>query len=180
VIALAEETPVAESSGGSNRLLIIIVIVQTVAIAGLFYLVMPLAGELKELKENRKVQAQAEQEFNKENETLTTEEEERKGTGPTVKLGQLVVNLRGLDNRNHVLRTSLDIEVDNEETRREVESNTTQIRYLLLSLLQNRRPNEVLGQNQLELLRESMKRTAGAVLTKGKIVNVWPSSWIME
>ena len=34
----------------------------------------------------------------------------------------------------------------------------------------------------MELVRNSMKRTADAVLAskKGKVVNVWPNDWILE
>lgn len=178
---LAEETSVAESNGGGNRLLVVIILFQMLAIAGLAYFVFTIKSDMLALQETSKAATSAEAEFNEENETLTPEEQETKSMGPMVKLGSLIVNLRGLDNRNHVLRTSLDIEVDSEETRREVESKIPIIRYKLQSLLMNRRPQEVLGQNQVEMLRENMKRIADAVLkTEGKVVNIWPTSWIME
>ena len=178
---MAEETSVAENNGGGGRLLIVIILFQMLAIAGLAYFVFTIKQDMGLLQASRQAQNEAESEFNEENETLAAEEKEPKSMGPMVKLGQLIVNLRGLDNRNHVLRTSLDIEVDTEETRREVESKITIIRYKLLSLLQNRRPQEVLGQNQVEMLRENMKRIADAVLkSEAKVVNIWPTSWIME
>jgi flagellar basal body-associated protein FliL len=102
--------------------------------------------------------------------------------GPLVDLGgQIIVNLRGIDGRSRLLRTSLQIEVDSEETRREVESKIIVIRYKLTRLLSARRPEEVIGATQMEQVRENMKRAADAVLkSKGKVVNVWPNDWILE
>ena len=118
-----------------------------------------------------------------DNEALTIEEREEKSIGPIVELGgQIVVNLRGMDGRNRLLRTSLSIEVDSEETRQEVELNIVKIRYNLTRLLSSRRPEEVIGAEQMELVRNAMKRTADAVLAskKGHVVNVWPNDWILE
>ena len=113
-----------------------------------------------------------------DNEQLTLEEKEEKWVGPLVDLGgQIIVNLRGMDGRNHLLRTSLSIEVDSEETRREVESKIIMIRYSLTRLLSSRRPEEVIGAEQMELVRNSMKQTADAVLAskKAKLLTYGPT-----
>ena len=179
---MAEEPIVAESGGGS-RLLTVIVLVQFIALAGLAYFLFDMRGKL-DLMGAQQAQSDASgQDLAQDNEQLTLEESEEKGMGPLVDLGgQIVVNLRGMDGRSHLLRTSLSVEVDKEETRREVESKIIVIRFALIRLLSSRRPEEVIGAEQMELVRNAMKRTADAVLAskEGKVVNVWPNDWILE
>ena len=180
---MAEETSVAESSGGGgNRLLTVIVFCQLLAICVLFYIIFDLKAGMSNLNEMSSAKAEKQEEMSKNNAELTMEELEEKGMGPVVDLGgQIIVNLRGLDGRSRLLRTNLQVEVDSEETRREVESKIIMIRYKLTRLLSARRPDEVIGPNQMEQVRESMKRAADAVLkSQGKVVNVWPSDWILE
>ena len=78
--------------------------------------------------------------------------------------------------------TTLSLEVDSEETRREAESKIVPIRFSLHKLLSSRRPEEVIGSEQMELVRKSMRRNADAMLAskKGKVLNVWPNDWIVE
>ncbi len=181
---MAEETPTPESSGGGgSRLLTVIVLVQLLAIGGLTYFLFNMKQDIDLLRTASQAEQSDKMAIAEDNEQLTIEEREEKWVGPLVDLGgQIVVNLRGMDGRNHLLRTSLSIEVDSEETRREVESKIIMIRYSLTRLLSSRRPEEVIGAEQMELVRNSMKRTADAVLAskKGKVVNVWPNDWILE
>lgn len=180
---MAEETPVAESSGGGgNRLLTVIVLIQLAAICVLYYMLFDLKAGVNLISDVSSAKAEKQEEMSKNNAELTLEERDEKGMGPVIDLGgQIIVNLRGLDGRSRLLRTNLQIEVDSEETRREVESKIIMIRYKLTRLLSARRPDEVIGPNQMEQVRDSMKRAADAVLkSQGKVINVWPSDWILE
>lgn len=180
---MAEETSVAETNGGGgNRLLTVIVLCQLLAIGGLSYFLFTIKLNVDQLTQANSNKNGEQLEMAKDNEELTLEEKEEKGMGPLVDLGgQIIVNLRGIDGRSRLLRTSLQIEVDSEETRREVESKIIVIRYKLTRLLSARRPEEVIGATQMEQVRENMKRAADAVLkSKGKVVNVWPNDWILE
>lgn len=179
---MAEETQTAES-GGKSRILVVIVAFQLIITATLGYLVFTMKEDITSLMAGSATSQKEDMDLAKDNEELTLEEKEEKGMGPLVDLGsQMVINIRGSDGRNHFLRTSLSIEVDSEETRREVESKIVVIRYSLQRLLSSRRPEEVIGAEQMELVRNAMKRTADAVLAskKGKVINVWPNEWILE
>lgn len=180
---MAEELSSSENAGGGSRLLVVIVIFQLLAIGGLAFFLFTMRQEVDTLTQSLAANQSNNQAIAEDNEQLTIEEREEKSIGPIVELGgQIVVNLRGMDGRNRLLRTSLSIEVDTEETRQEVESKIVMIRYNLTRLLSSRRPEEVIGAEQMELVRNAMKRTADAVLAskKGHVVNVWPNDWILE
>ena len=105
---------------------------------------------------------------------------EAKGApGPKVELGELVVNLRE-PTGDRYLKTKIELEIDSEETRGEVEGRLSAIKYQLNLLLSGQRVNDVQGPEAIETLRKSMIRRANAVLGKGRIINVWPAGWIVQ
>ena len=110
------------------------------------------------------------------------EREDDHTPGPMVDLGALTVNLTGRGGRGHLLRTTLQLELDTEEARAEAESKIMQIRYHLTRLLAGRRAEEVKGPEQMEVLRKAMIRRADAILSSktGKVLNIWPQDWLVE
>ena len=167
---------------GGSKILTVLTLLHILATAALFYLVFMARAEFDIIKDqvNKKQAAQAEKAEN--NVKLTAEEKDGKTMGPLVDIGSIRVNLRGSDGRDHRLMTTLSLEVDSEETRREAESKLIPIRFSLHKLLSSRRPEEVIGSEQMELVRKSMRRNADAMLAskKGKVLNVWPNDWIVE
>ena len=99
--------------------------------------------------------------------------------GPKVEIGELVVNLKE-PTGDRYLKTKVELELDSEETRAEVEGRLSAIRYQLNLLLSGQRVADVQGPEAIETLRKSMIRRANAVLSKGRIVNVWPAEWIVQ
>jgi flagellar protein FliL len=99
--------------------------------------------------------------------------------GPKVEIGELVVNLKE-PTGDRYLKTKVELELDSEETRAEVEGRLSAIRYQLNLLLSGQRVADVQGPEAIETLRKSMIRRANAVLAKGRIVNVWPAEWIVQ
>ena len=99
--------------------------------------------------------------------------------GPKVELGELVVNLKE-PTGDRYLKTKIELELDTEETRPEVEGRLSAIKYQLNLLLSGQRVADVQGPEAIETLRKAMIRRSNAVLAKGRIVNVWPSEWIVQ
>ena len=91
----------------------------------------------------------------------------------------MVVNLKE-PTGDRYLKTKVELELDSEETRAEVEGRLSAIRYQLNLLLSGQRVADVQGPEAIETLRKSMIRRANAVLAKGRIVNVWPAEWIVQ
>jgi len=101
------------------------------------------------------------------------------GPGPLVELGVLVVNLKE-PTGDRYLKAKINLELDGEETRGEVEARMSAIKYQLTMLLSGQRVADVQGPEAMESLRKSMKRRANAVLAKGSITEVWPEEWIVQ
>ena len=115
-------------------------------------------------------------------EVLASEETDMQSMGPLMELPPLMVNLKGLDGSDRLLKTTLSLELDSEETRREAESLQIKISYNLRKLLSGLRPDDLVGDEQMELVRKNLRRRADAVLAskKGQVKNVWPTEWIVE
>jgi flagellar basal body-associated protein FliL len=172
---------IANEKGGS-KILTVLTLLHILATAALFYFVVTARQDLDKFKVDLAEKKAEQTELAENSVKLTAEEEDGKTMGPLVDLGSIRVNLRGSDGRDHRLMTTLSLEVDSEETRREAESKIVPIRFSLHKLLSSRRPEEVIGSEQMELVRKSMRRNADAMLAskKGKVLNVWPNDWIVE
>lgn len=101
------------------------------------------------------------------------------GPGPMIELGTLVVNLKE-PTGDRYLKAKINLELDGEETRGEVEGRLSAIKYQLTMLLSGQRVADVQGPEAMESLRKSMKRRANAMLSKGTITEVWPEEWIVQ
>ncbi len=101
------------------------------------------------------------------------------GPGPLVELGTLVVNLKE-PTGDRYLKAKINLELDGEETRAEVEARMSAIKYQLTMLLSGQRVADVQGPEAMESLRKSMKRRANAVISKGSVTEVWPEEWIVQ
>lgn len=101
------------------------------------------------------------------------------GPGPLVELGVMVVNLKE-PTGDRYLKAKINLELDKEDTRGEVEARMSAIKYQITMLLSGQRVADVQGPEAMESLRKSMKRRANAVLAKGNIKEVWPEEWIVQ
>lgn len=101
------------------------------------------------------------------------------GPGPLIELGVVTVNLKE-PTGDRYLKAKINLELDSEETRPEVEGRLSAIKYQLTMLLSGQRVADVQGPEAMESLRKSMKRRANAMLSKGTIKEVWPEEWIVQ
>jgi len=181
-MAAADESKVASGGGGKTNIILIVVLAfNMIATLALGYFLMDSKKELSMLKEKeaseKKVKAADVGVVIKEN-----EEEKDSAPGPMVDLGAIVVNLEGFDGRIYLLKTSIQLELNNEDARREAETKIVQIRWNLQTFLASRKKDEVVGADQMEILRSAMIRKANATLSskKGKVVSIWPQEWLVE
>lgn len=100
--------------------------------------------------------------------------------GPKVDLGEMTVNLKD-PMADRYLKVRLELELDKEETRSEVESRLNEIKYHLQAMLSGQRVKDVNGPKNKEALRKNMIRRANAALGgTGRITEVWPSEWVVQ
>ncbi len=98
--------------------------------------------------------------------------------GPMVELGQLNVNLKDPAG-GKFLMTKLQLELDSEDSRAEVEQRIGSIRYELTRLLSEQTSSDCQGKEQMEILRKQMLRRANSRLNRARIKEVWPTEWIV-
>jgi flagellar basal body-associated protein FliL len=183
-MAAAEESKSASGgSGKSNVIIVIIMVFNLLAVGALAYFLMESKKELSQLKEKGALDKKKEKLPDAGVVIKESEEEKDSAPGPMVDLGAIVVNLEGLDGRTYLLKTSIQLELNNEDARREAETKIVQIRWNLQTFLASRKKEEVVGADQMEILRNAMIRKANATLSaknKGRVVSIWPQEWLVE
>ena len=167
------------AGGGSGKVVLLVGIINTIGIIGLAAFVMTggAGGGGGTPPPMMTPEQMAEDSLSKE--AAPGMPSVKGAPGPTVEIGELVVNLKE-PTGDRYLKTKIQLELDNEETRAEVEGRLAAIRYQLNLLLSGQRVADVQGPEAVETLRKSMIRRANAVLARGRIVNVWPSEWIVQ
>ncbi len=180
-MAAAEESKVTSGGGGTNKIFLVMFLINMLATLALGYFLMEAKMEISKQKEEAQ-KAVPKTKGDAGVSVKESEEEKEYAPGPMVDLGALVVNIEGLDGRLYLLRTTLHIELDNEDARRETETKVVQLRYHLSQILASRKREELVGPEQMESLRKLMIRHANAVLAskKGKVLNIWPHDWLVE
>ncbi len=161
----------AGGGGGGNKLLLIISLVNILGLLGVgAYVILGGGG-------NMSAEEMADRAANDSASARPSGVQEE--PGPMYELDTLIVNLRepGAD---RYLKCKLQLELDAASTQQEVEQRSAQIRFQLNSLLSGHRVADVQGPENMEALRKKMRRRANTVMTKGKIVAVWPGEWIVQ
>ncbi len=176
---MAEEDEVPEDEeeggggGGGNKLLLIISLVNIVGLLGIGAYVVLFSGGGDQMTPEQMADRAA----------TTAEPRRPQGVqeepGPMYELGSVVVNLRE-PGGDRYLKAKLQLELDAPDTQTEVEQRASQIRFQINALLSGHRVADVQGPENMEALRKKMRRRANTVMTKGKIVAVWPDEWIVQ
>ena len=170
----AEGTQSGRSKGGSGKILMIMLLVNMAGLLGLGGFVALSKGSPDPPPTPDELVEEAMDDSN-----LPPVRRSKGEAGPMVELRPLVVNLRE-PSGDRYLKTKIHLELDSEESRSEVESRLSQIRYQLTMLLAGQRVADVQGPENMEALRKGMVRRANAVLNRSRINGVWPGEWIVQ
>ena len=175
-----EQEEVEESSdgGGGGKLVLLIGLVNTIGLCALGYLFItkepppPSAGSALSAVDPAVMSPES---------SNGVDISKRTGVpGPKVDLGEMTVNLKD-PMADRYLKVRLELELDKEETRTEVEARLNEIKYHLQAMLSGQRVKDVNGPKNKEALRNNMIRRANAALGgKGRITEVWPSEWVVQ
>jgi flagellar basal body-associated protein FliL len=173
-----EEVEESEGSSGGGKLVLIIGLVNTLGLIGLAYMAMTGAFGGGGSGTTLSPEAMGESSLQSDKKG-GGQDRPSTAPGPKVELGELVVNLKE-PTGDRFLKIKVELELDSEETRPEVEGRLNAIRYQLNLLLSGQRVVDVQGPDAIETLRKAMIRRANSRLAKGRIVNVWPGEWIVQ
>lgn len=167
--AAPKESSSSPSGGGGGKqslLLIGLAVVNMIAVGGVGY--MLYSSRAKEAKENT-IEQVVEGEAQAQHEDAIKEGMTK---APVVPLETFIVNLAGSKGRR-ILRVDLELEVSDSKVVAEIEQRKAQIRDIIIIMLSGRTYDQISGKEGKNELRDDVKATLNAFLTKGKVSNVF-------
>lgn len=165
--AAAKEASPAPSGGGgkSSLLLIALAVINMIAVGGVGF--MLYSSKQKEAQENT-IDKVIEGEAHAQHEEAHAETV----NAPVVPLETFIVNLAGSKGRR-ILRVDLELEVSDSKVVAEIEQRKAQIRDIIIIMLSGRTYDQISAKEGKNELRDDIKSTLNAFLTKGKVSNVF-------
>jgi len=165
-----EKVEVAKSAPpqkGSNQAWLIILVVLNMAVVGVvgFLLFMGKKKEAAEPKIDHVIKGEHEAQVEDAKEAMNFVKE-------MVRLEPFVVNLAGSRGRR-LARVTLELEVDNEKVKDEIETRSAQIRDIIIIILSAKNYESVSNKEGKDALRDEIRDTVSGFLTKGKIRKVF-------
>lgn len=171
--AAKETTPAApaEGKGKSSVLLYVLVIVNMAVVLGVGF--MLYKGKQKEASEPK-----IEQVIKGEHDAQEKEAgEEKTFVGKVIPLETFIVNLSGSKGRR-IAKVNMELELKGEQVAVEIEKRKAQIRDIIIIILSSKTYDEVSTREGKDGLKNEIKDTLNAFLTKGKIANVYFTEFI--
>ncbi|MGM0409713.1 MAG: flagellar basal body-associated FliL family protein [Bacillota bacterium] len=108
----------------------------------------------------------------------TEEEEEKKEFGPTYTLGDFTVNL-GDSNGYQFIKSSIVVEVDNEEVITELEKRSPQVRDVIISTMRNAEVSEI-EEPGAKKLKTKIQNDINSLLDSGQVKNVYFTQLVVQ
>lgn len=179
-MAEANAAPAAETGSGDgkgssskvNLIVILLVVINTAVVGAIAFMVYK--GKQAEVA-NPGIDAVARGEVQTQAEEALAEKQQTK-----VLLGfkEFVVNLSGSRGRR-VVKTTIELELPNDQSKKEIERRGAQIRDQIILILSSRTYEDVSGKDGKELLRSEIKNAINPSLAEEhKILNVYFTDFI--
>lgn len=169
----APAAPAGSPSGKQPLILMALAIVNMAVVAGVGF--MLYAGKKKEASEPK-----IEHVIKGEHEAQEKDAHEEKGfVGKVVPLETFIVNLAGSKGRR-IAKVNMELELNGSNVQEEIEKRKAQIRDIIIIILSGKTYDEVSNKEGKETLREEVKDTVNAFLTKGKIQAVYFTEFIYQ
>jgi len=175
--AAKEAAPAAAPAQGpanntkSPILLIALAVINMLVVAGVGF--MLYKGKKKEAAEPK-----IEQVIKGEHEAQEKEASEEKAfIGKVIPLETFIINLSGSKGRR-IAKVNMELELQGEQVQAEIDKRKAQIRDIIIIILSSKTYDEVSSRDGKDSLKNEVKDTLNAFLTKGKIVNVYFTEFI--
>lgn len=172
--APAPEAPAPSSGGGSNKQSIILValaVINMAVVAGVGFMVWQ--GKKKEAAEPK-----IEHVIKGEHETQEKEKHEEKAIGgKVIPLETFIVNLAGSKGRR-VAKVNIELDVEGDGVVSEIDQRKAQVRDIIIIMLSGKTYDQISSREGKDHLKEEIKDTVNAFLTKGKIKDVYFTEFI--
>lgn len=103
--------------------------------------------------------------------------EEKSFIGKVVPLETFIVNLSGSKGRR-IAKVNMELELQGDNVQNEIDKRKAQIRDIIIIILSSKTYDEVSSREGKDVLKNEIKDTLNAFLTKGKILNVYFTEFI--
>lgn len=161
----------AESKGKSPVLLYALAVINMLVVAGVGF--MLYKGKQKEAAEPK-----IEQVIKGENHAQGVDATQEKAfIGKVVPLETFIVNLSGSKGRR-IAKVNMELELDGDQVQTEIDKRKAQIRDIIIIILSSKTYDEVSVRDGKDALKNEVKDTLNAFLTKGKVTNVYFTEFI--
>lgn len=172
--AAPKEAAAAAPAGGGgkqNVLLFVLALVNMLVVGGVGFM-------LFKSREAEKSQPTVDQVVRGEHETQQAEKaEDRNLKKVVVPLETFIVNLAGAKGRR-VAKVNIELEVSKADVQKEIEQRQAQVRDIIIMILSSKTYEFVSTKEGKNQLREEIKDTVNAFLSKGKIESVFFTEFI--
>ncbi len=172
--AAKEAAAAAPAQGSGSKapiLLIALAVINMLVVAGVGF--MLVKGKQKENAEPK-----LEHVIKGEHEAQAHDAHEEKVTiGKVIPLETFIINLSGSKGRR-IAKVNMEMELQGDEVQSEIDRRKAQIRDIIIIILSSKTYDEVSSREGKDLLKNEIKDTLNAFLTKGKIVNVYFTEFI--
>jgi flagellar protein FliL len=167
----AAAAPVQGGGGKSPILLIALAVINMLVVAGVGF--MLFKGKQKEAAEPK-----IEHVIKGEHEAQEHEAHEEKAfIGKVVPLETFIVNLSGSKGRR-IAKVNMEMELQGDQVQVEIDKRKAQIRDIIIIILSSKTYDEVSTREGKDVVKNEIKDTLNAFLTKGKILNVYFTEFI--
>jgi len=113
-----------------------------------------------------------------EHEAQEKDKKDEKGSvGKVIPLETFVINIAGSKGRR-LAKINLELDVENEAVSTEIDQRKAQIRDIIIVLLSGKTYDQISSKEGRDQLKEQIKDTVNAFLTKGKIKDVYFTDFI--
>lgn len=169
----AAAAPAPSAGSKSPLLLIVLAVINMLVVAGVgFMLYKSKQKEASEPKIEHVINGEAEAQKKDEHEA-----EEKEIMGKIFPLETFIVNLSGSKGRR-IAKVNMELELQGEQVQAEIEKRKAQIRDIIIIILSAKTYDEVSTREGKDSLKNEIKDTLNAFLTKGKIMNVYFTEFI--
>ncbi len=177
---MAEDNAAKDSSAASSGtspggkspfLLIVLAVVNMLVVAGVGF--MLYKGRQKDAAEPKIEHVIKGEQVAQEKEA----KEEKSFIGKVIPLETFIVNLSGSKGRR-IAKVNMELELQGEQVQVEIDKRKAQIRDIIIIILSSKTYDEVALREGKDSLKNEIKDTLNAFLTKGKILNVYFTEFI--
>lgn len=169
--APAEAKPAGGGSGKTTIILIALAVINMGIVATVGFM-------LWKGREKEKEKPSIEQVVQGESETHEAEEKvEKNEKKPIMPLETFIVNLAGSKGRR-IAKVDIELELNGEKAQSEIEQRAAQVRDIIIMILSSKTYEYVSDKEGKNQLRDEIKDTVNAFLSKGKIEGVYFTNFI--